>query len=173
MPVQKDPASELLEGPAAEFLQRVYAAPRGRWVPTRLGDPGPMTRLSLSSLGIDWRGPDNASTPSRRGGLNCKDRWTRAFVRAAYRMHERHSTAAGLVAERRTTRNRADALEFDIGNRLRVIGVIPAGRAIRARIRPGGRAANQAARKMPDSGRIFTDDGDQGGRASRVELRDW
>lgn len=169
MTAQRDPVSVLLDHGASVLLGRVYDVPRNTWVGTRLADPGPRARVYLASIGIEWSGPDNPSVPGRRGGLNARDRWTRGFVRALYYQHTRN-TKEGM---RRMTLNRADALEIDIGRRVVPRGIIPAGRAVRIRIRQGGRAAYQAARKLDDSDRVFLDDGAPGPRAAQLELRDW
>ena len=145
------------------MLSRAYAAPRGTWVGTRAADPGPQARIWMASAGIDWKGPDNPSVPGRRGGLNARDRWTRGFVRALYYNHRLHLAATG----------GAEALEVDVGRRVIPRGIIPAGRAVRVRIRQGGRSAYQATRRMGDRDRIYADDGSHAARASQLELRDW
>lgn len=170
MTAQRDPASVLLDSGALELLARAYELPRNTWAGTRLADPGPRTLAYLASHGIDWKGPDNPSVTGGRGGLNARDRWTRAFVRALFYNHRRIMAAGGGP---RFTLNRADALEVDVGRRVIPRGIIPAGRAVRIQIRQGGRAAYQAARKMPDRDRIYELDGSLGDRASRLELRDW
>jgi hypothetical protein len=170
---QRDPVSVLFDRGARDLLARAYAAPRGTWVGTRVADPGPQTRLQLAMLGIDWKGPDNPSVPGGRGGLNARDRWTRGFVRALYYHHRQYSAGAGLLAERRLTPNLADALEVDVGRRVIPRGIIPAGRAVRVRVRQGGRNARQAVIRKPDRDRIYDDYGDLAGRASYLELRDW
>ena len=169
---QRDPASILLDQGARDLLARAYDAPRGTWTGTRLADPGPRARLYLAAEGIDWRGPDNPSVPGGRG-LNARDRWTRAFVRALYYNHRLYTSGRGVLAEARMVPNRADALEVDIGRRVSPRGIIPAGRAVRVRIRQGGRAAYQAARSKPGRDRIYDDGGYHAERASVLELRDW
>lgn len=173
MTAQRDPVSVWWDRGARELLIRAYDAPRGTWVGTRAADPGPQARLYMASAGIDWAGPDNPSVPGRRGGLNARDRWTRGFVRALYYNHRLYMTGQGLSGERRRTPNKADALEVDIGRRVIPRGIIPAGRAVRIRIRQGGRASYQAAKRMSDRDRIYDDQGRHAGRASQLELRDW
>lgn len=161
MTAQRDPLSVWFDGGAAELLRRAYGVPRGTWVGTRLADPNPQMRAWMAANDIDWTGPDNASTPSARGGLNARDRWTRAFVRAMY------------YGFRRVADPRADALEFDIGRRVVPRGIIPAGRAIRVRVRQGGRAAYQAGLRKGGRDTWIQADGQHGPRASEIELRDW
>jgi hypothetical protein len=163
MTAQRDPLSLWWDRGARDLLARAYDAPRGTWVGTRAADPGPAARVYLASVGIDWKGPDNPSVPGRRGGLNARDRWTRAFVRALYYNHRLQMAGAG----------RADALEVDIGRRVIPRGIIPAGRAVRVRIRQGGRSSYHAAKRMSDRDRIYADDGSHAARSSALELRDW
>jgi len=162
MTAQRDPVSVWWDRGARDLLSRAYAAPRGQWVGTRAADPGPQARLWMASAGIDWKGPDNPSVPGRRGGLNARDRWTRGFVRALYYNHRLHVAATG----------QAEALEVDIGRRVIPRGIIPAGRAVRVRIRQGGRASYQAALRMSDRDRWSDPSGDPA-RSSSIELRDW
>lgn len=154
---------------SASLLARAYAADRGTWVATRLANPTAAEYARCLAMGIDPYGPDNPSVPGRRGGLNCRDRWMRAFVRSLYYQHRNAAGASGLP---RLTVYRADALQVDVGRRLVPRGIIPAGRAIRIQIRQGGRAAYQAALRLPDRDRIFSGD-EQGDRSSAIELRDW
>jgi hypothetical protein len=163
MTAQRDPVSVWWDRGARDLLSRAYAAPRGAWVGTRAADPGPGARAWMASAGIDWTGPDNPSVPGRRGGLNARDRWTRGFVRALYYNHRLHLAATG----------RSDALEVDIGRRVIPRGIIPAGRAVRIRVRQGGRSSYQAAKRMSDRDRIFDDQGGHAARSSELELRDW
>lgn len=167
----RDPVSVLFDRGAAELLAQARRKGRKAWVGTRLGDPGPQTRLWLASMGVDWRGPDNPAVPNPNGGLDCKDRWTRAFVRALYYQHTRYSKPAG---GRRLVGQRADALQVDIGRRLPPLGIFPSGRAVRIRLLQGGRAAYQAAAKRSEDDRIFGPDGEPtGGRAQDLRLRDY
>lgn len=156
--------SEFFDRGARVLLDRAYRAGRGVYVGTRIADPGPNTRAWMATQGIDWRARDDPGTPNPRGGLDCKDRWTRAFVRALYYNHRRYEGATGTP----------DALKVEIGRRVPARGIIPPGRAIRVRLLAGGRAARRAARQLPDDDRIFDHQGDAtGGRASDVALRDW
>lgn len=176
MTTTRDPVSVLFDTGAAELLRRAYAAGRGTWAGTRLGDPGPQTRLWLISLGVDWQGPDAPAVadPAARGGLDCKDRWTRAFVRALYYQHRWYSGGDGPRAGRRLTANRAGALQVDVGRRLPPLGIFPAGRAVRIRVLQGGRNAIRASARHGDQDRIFNAYGEPlGARASSIEYQDW
>jgi hypothetical protein len=169
---QRDPASVWLDRGAQDLLRRAYAAERGSWVGTRLADPGPRMRAWLAAEGIDWRGPDNPSTRGGRG-LNARDRWMRAFVRSLYYNHRWFTGGGGVQADRRLVGHKADALEVDIGRRLVPRGIVPGGRAVRVRVRQGGRSAYQAARKLPDRDRVFDNAGEPADRFSEIGLRDW
>lgn len=170
---ERDPLSAALDSGARKFLTRVYEA-RGEWVQTRLADPDGKTRRWAESIGIDPGGRDNASTRGRP--MNARSRWGRAFVRAMYYQHRWYGPPAGgrgVRSSRRTAPNDR-ALELEIGRHVPVRGVIPAGRLVRARLRPGGMHAEDAVRRMPLSQRIYDDDGaPAGGRWSDPARRDW
>lgn len=173
MTTTRDPAAVLLDRGARDLLTRAYAAGRGNWVGTRLADPGPETRLYLASMGIDWRGPDNPSVPGGRGGLDARDRWTRAYVRALYYNHTWYGSQRGMRPQRRNVANKVTALKIDVGRRLPPLGIFPAGRAVRIRILTGGRAAYRASLGVRPRDRIFEGGQPEGDRASDVALRDW
>jgi hypothetical protein len=160
----RDPISTLFDGPARRLLERAYARP-GAWVMTRVADPGPG--------GIAY----GADRPSVAGGtgLNARTRWCRAFVRALYFQHKWYSGAhgSGWRAQRRTAPRSAGALRVQVGVHRPATGIIPAGRAVRIRIDRGGQAKERAVRRMPDSARIFRDDGSTAARWSDPNLRDW
>lgn len=161
----RDPVSIHFDAGARRLLERAHAAGPGNWVTTRLVDPTPQdVRRWQRSHGIDVTGPDNASA-DRGTGLNAKTRWARAFVRSCYRL-------------------RGDAsIEIEIGRQIPGTalwnpgnprsGGVPPGRLVRLRIRPGGRAAIAAVRRLPSSARIFNDDGSAASRWSDPYLRDW
>jgi hypothetical protein len=162
MPFERDPVSVLWDVPAARVLAETRAL-RGGWRGTRIADPTPRQRAALLSVyGIDPDGPDNPSSiGGRRGGLNARSRWCRGFVRAlAYANDTRHG-GPGL------------ALEIEVGARKPALGVIPAGRAVRVRVRRGGAVALRAVQREPEAGRIFDDAGLPAGRWSDPGLRDW
>jgi hypothetical protein len=173
MPAVRDPLSVSLDRAARQLLERAYGVPRGTWVSTRLADPGPATAARAAVLGIDWRGPDNVSA-SGRGGLDARDRWTRALVRALYYQYKWYATGrGGWRSEKREVALHTGALEFDAGRRLPAQGVIPAGRAVRLRLNAGGRSALRHVQAQPWRDRIYDDAGDPAGRYSQIVLRDW
>jgi len=174
---KRDPASVLLDPAARQLLTRAYNSP-GRWQGTRLADPDIRTAAWLLRRGINWRGKDNASA-SGRGGLNARDRWMRALVRALYYQHKWYSPSPRSQQgwrdrqEKRTSPRHAGALRIEIGRRLPVRGIIPAGRAIRVMYDQGGQKAQAAARRLPERDRIYDDRGDPAARWSDPMERDW
>jgi hypothetical protein len=170
----RDPASGLLDGAARRLLARAYDQP-GRWVSTRLADPGPQTRQLLAGWGIRWDAPDNASARNRRGGLNARDRWARAMVRALYYQHKWFSGApgGGWREQQRAEARHSGALRVDVGPRMPALGVIPAGRQVRVMLAAGGQRSERAVRRLADSDRIYDDAGNTAGRWSDPALRDW
>jgi len=173
MAYRRDPVSVLFDAGARRLLDRAYAKP-GTWVGTRLADPGPRHAAYLVALGINPAGPDDASVEGGQG-LNAKSRWARGFVRAIYYQHKWWSSGGGpgWRESKRSVARHAGALQIEVGRRVPVLGVIPAGRAVRIRIRAGGQAATKAVKKLPDQRRIYDDRGRRAARASVPELRDW
>jgi len=175
----RDPVSVLLDRGAREMLARVYAAPRGTWVMTRLADPTPRHRAWAAGNGWDLDGPDNAPTLSGRHA-DARSRWGRAFLRALYHQHRWYGPRGagqgqGVRAARRTVPAGA-ALQVEWGRRLpgSATGrVLPAGRAVRARVLAGGMTARRAVQGRADAGRVYDRDGAPGGRHSVAEERDW
>ena len=153
MALRRDPLSVLWDTAAQTALARAYAA-RGAWVAVRVTDPSVRQREAALALGINPLGPDNPSTVARRGGLDARDRWRRAFVRAVHYHAGR-------------------PIEIQVGRKLPPRGVIPAGRPVRIRVRRGGSVAQRAVAKLPDSKRIFDDEGQPAGRWSDPTRRDW
>lgn len=161
---ERDPASVLWDTAARALLERARKA-RGGWQGTRIADPSPRQRAALAGLGInvDARDKPSAIAGRARGGqgLDAKTRWARAFCRAVYYQNDRRNGGPGL------------ALELEVG-RHKVAGVkVPAGRAVRLRVRRGGSVALRAVGKMPESKRIYTDAGNPAMRWSDPDLRDW
>jgi hypothetical protein len=183
MPAERDPLSVLFDGPARRLLDRAYARP-GRWVMTRLADPGPRHRAYAAERGIDPLGPDRPSVPGGKG-LNARTRWARAFVRALYYQHRWYSAGRGpgFRVQRRTVVRAAGALQVEVGRHVPASpqfdpehperGGFPPGRAVRVRLVAGGRAKERAVARLPDSARIYDDDGRPAQRHSEVGLRDW
>lgn len=161
MSLEPDPASLLWDTAAAELLRRAYAA-RGQWVGIPVADPSDRLRLRLLALGIDPLGPDAPSAiGGRRSGLNARDRWRRAFVRALYRANDGRRGGPGRP------------IQVEVGVKLPRRGVIPPRRPVRVRVRPGGKAAMRAVDRKPDRQRIWVGDGGTGHRFSDPSLRDW
>jgi hypothetical protein len=163
--------SELLDNGARQLLERVYSAPAGEWVMTRLADPPPETVAWAGTLGIALPRKDNAPTASGTR-MQCYTRWGRAFTRALYYNHKWFGGAAEVRRARRMTPY-TRALEVEFGARRPALGVIPAGRAVRVRVRLGGAAAIRAVQRKPDLARTFADDGAPAGRWSDPAARDW
>lgn len=173
--VSRDPLSEWFDGAARGILERAYARP-GVWIGTRIADPAPRHLERLAGLGINPSGPDPVNRLPGKG-VNARDRWTRAFIRAVYYQHRWYSgrPGGGFRRERRAVARSASSIEVQVGRRLVRQGeLIPAGRAVRVRRRRGGDQAMNAVRRLPDSRRIYDD---QGGPASRwadpAITRDW
>ena len=161
MTAERDPVSVLWDRGAAQLLVRARAA-RGGWAGTRIADPSPRQRAALMGVyGIDPDGPDRPSTATRRGGVNARTRWARGFVRAIYYANDTRHGGPGL------------ALEVEVGVHRPPLGVIPAGRAVRLRVRRGGQVAMRAVGRKPDNARIWDDAGFPAGRFSDPALRDW
>jgi hypothetical protein len=161
-PGERDPVSVLWDPAAAQLLGRARRA-RGQWAATRIADPSPRQRAALAlSYGINVDGPDAPSTQGgRRGGLNARTRWARGFVRALYYANDSRHGGPGL------------ALEVEVGAHKPPLGVIPAGRAVRVRVRRGGSVAIRAVQRKADGARIFDEAGMPAGRFSDPSLRDW
>jgi hypothetical protein len=176
---ERDPVSMLLDRGAREMLSRVYAAPRGQWIMTRLADPTDRHRRWGLAHGWDLDGPDNAFTLSGKH-INAHTRWGRAFMRALWYNHRQYGPEAGRGARGiRSARRMAPtgtALQIEWGRRLPGSStgrVLPAGRAVRIRIAYGGRTARRVVMAKSSRDRIYTDDGGMGGRFSIAEGRDW
>lgn len=162
--------SELLDNGARQLLGRVYAARAGEWVMTRLADPSPETVAWAGTLGIELPGRDNAPTASGTR-MQCYTRWGRAFTRALYYNHKWYGGTSVRTARRMTAYTKS--LEVEFGVRRPALGIIPAGRAVRVRVRPGGAAAIRAVQRKPEVARTFDDDGAPAGRWSDPAARDW
>lgn len=153
----RDPVSVQFDRAAARELTRARAA-AGRWVTTRLADPTPRDHARwLASDDIDVTGPDPVTVLPGRG-VNARTRWCRAFVRSLYYMHKQGP---------------GGALQVDVGRFYPAYGKLPAGRRVRLRIMRAGRLAELAVRRLPDSARIFDDDGALAMRHAGPETRDW
>jgi len=164
--------AEAFDAGARRLLERAYTN-QGTWVATRIADPNLRARTRLLALGIAWNGPDPVNNLPGKG-VDARDRWTRAFIRALYYQHRWYSGKPGGGWRKRTTARSASALQVEVGRRVPVRGVIPAGRAIRIRMRRGGTTARNVVMALPDSRRIYRDDGSAADRWADPELtRDW
>lgn len=153
----RDPVSVMWDRAAGRLVARAYAA-RGELVSTRITAPSGAQRAWLAWQGINPDGPDNTSAAGGRGGpAPARTRWARGFVRA---MHY-------------ANRGGDAALVVEVGRMMPPRGVIPAGRAVRARIHRGGPAALAAAKQLPAADRIYDADGQPGDRWSDPDRRDW
>jgi hypothetical protein len=180
MPAQRDPVSLLFDRQARALLTRVYRLPRGAWAGVRVPPPT-LAHLSWAqmTLGISLLGPDNASTLSGQHD-DARTRWLRGMVRALYYQHKWYSDArgGGMRTQKRTTPASAGALQVEVGGWLgprmeRSRIVVPGGHAVRVRLQYGGKTARRVVQSMPDSERIWTDDGQRAARFSDITRRDW
>jgi hypothetical protein len=168
MPAQRDPVSKSFDAAAARLLRRAYRA-EGRWVGTRLGNPSPEWVRWGRANGVNLLGPDTAS-----GGM-ARTRYARALVRSVYYLHKWHyREGTGLVLGDRRASPWGRPLQYDVSRYVRISpeGAV-LGRVVRIRVRPAGEAAEQAVAGLPDSRRMYTDDGQPGGRFADPALRDW
>ena len=169
MPYQRDPVSELFDNGARRLLERLYEAPRGTAVSTIVGDASLKHRARLLIQGVypDAPDPAKAAVGTRLG------RWEAGFERALYYNHKWFFTGGRLSSARRMTAAHTGALVVDWGNRRPARGVIPAGRLVTVRLRPGGLAAVNAVRKLGDEERIYDDAGNPAGKHAEPGARDW
>lgn len=151
--VPADPASRMWDDAAAEFLRRVIAH-RGNWYAARIADPTPDQAAYFAQTGYDPFGRDDKSG---RGSLNARDAWRRAFVRAVYRANDTRNGGPGRP------------IQLEVGRKMPRRGILPPGRPVRARTRPGGEQARRAVARMPEALRWAHG----GGAASDTSRRDW
>ena len=145
---ERDPVSTYLDRAARQFLTRVYQA-SGGWVSTRLADPSQAIISHFAAMGIDVLEADRA--PAAGPTLDRRNRWARAFTRACYHQHDWYSELGGRGwrGTRRTAKRQGGALKIDVDGHRPELGVIPAGRIVRAVLFPGGAAAYAAASLAP------------------------
>jgi len=166
---RRDPVSELFDAGARRLLARLYQAGRGTWIGTVVADPTLRHRTMALRYGIRLDRPDSAKAAvGRRLG-----RWEAGFERALYYNHKWYFTGGALSAAKRMTAAHTGALVVEWGSRKPAVGLIPAGRSVRVRLRPGGQTALNAVRRMDHGDRIFDDEGDPAGRWGDPEERDW
>lgn len=154
--------SELFDRGARTLLERAYARP-GQWVGTRLAFPSARHVAHFAGEGINVLGTDQWG----------RDRWAAGFIRAVYYQHKWFYSQGRLRDQRRTVANDSRAVRYELGRRMPVLGVIPAGRAVRIRIETGGQAAMRAVKRLPDSRRIYDDSGAPAARWADPNGRDW
>jgi len=159
---RRDPVSELFDRGARTLLSRAYARP-GQWVGTRLAFPSARQVAYFGGQGINVLGTDQWG----------RDRWAAGFVRAVYYQHKWFYSQGRLRSEKRMAANDARSIRYELGRRMPVLGVIPAGRAVRIMVNPGGQAAMKAVKRLPDSRRIYDDTGNTAGRWADPAARDW
>jgi hypothetical protein len=158
----RDPVSELFDAGARRLLTRAYARV-GTWQQTRVTDPSARHCAWAAELGIDLDGRDKWGRP----------RWAAGMVRAIYYQHKWFYSRGALREQRRNVANDSRAVQVEVGRRMPAVGVLPAGRIVRVRVRPGGAAAARAARAEPADRRIYTTSGAPGARWNDQSQRDW
>jgi hypothetical protein len=165
--VQRDPVSAQFDAASARLLRRAYER-EGAWAGTYVPDPSPEWMAWGARNGISLLGPDSAP------GGQARTRWARAFIRSAFYQHRwYYYPRRGLVLGERRTSPWGRPLQYEVGTvRLTPAGVV-VGRAVRVRTQPGGQAAADAAARLPESRRIYNEDGTPGARFSSVAGRDW
>ena len=154
--------SVLFDNGARVLLERAYARP-GQWVGTRVAFPGARHIAHFGTLGINVLGTDQWG----------RDRWAAGFIRAVYYQHKWFYSQGRLRSEKRMSANNSRAVRYELGRRMPVLGVIPAGRAVRIRVESGGQKAMDAVKRKPDSARIYADDGSPAARWADPNGRDW
>lgn len=165
--VQRDPVSVQFDAASARLLRRAYER-KGEWAGTYVRNPGAEWLAWGLRNGVNLLGADNAP------GGQARTRWARAFVRSAFYQHRWHYyPARGLVLADRRSSPWGRPLQYQVGTvRLTPAGLV-VGRAVRVRTQSGGKAAQRAAAQLPDSRRIYNDDGSPGPRFSSIAGRDW
>jgi len=164
-----DPMSIPFEAPARQLLARAYARP-GRFVTTPVwANPGPQAQAYAAAHGVtgDLLGPDPVHDGS--GGLNCRTRWARAFIRAVYREHK-HGRGYGAIHPE-VGRYIPASPQYDPDNPS--AGGFPPGRAIRIMYQPSNAKAREYMARQPDSAKAFDPNGYKAGRYSDPSKRDW
>lgn len=142
MTFHRDPLSERFDQQAWRLVGRAYAQ-RGRWTVTYLAPPSPGSRAWAAGHGIDVDSRDPWG----------EVRWVRSFKRSSYWVLKHHGYAAGLRDRRRVAPEAAVAMRWQtVGPAERPEWGGP-GWEIRVMIVPGGRAAYDAAGRIPEAER--------------------
>lgn len=183
---QPDPLRDQFTTGARRLLDRAYRNP-GTWQGVTLVNPSPRALAYALSLGIDPFGPDNASTVSRRGGLDARSRWARAFVRCLYDQHKFWAGRGGtwLDERRMVAWFSGRPLTVEVGRAVaggRQAGtLLQPGRAVRIMYRPGSQAggargqaaARRYADRLSDADKSYDEANRPAGRYSDIARRDW
>jgi len=140
------------DGAAARLLRRAYRAPEGSWVGTYVRNPSPAWLVWGARRRVSLLGADTAP------GGQARTRWARAFIRSCYYLHK-HGDDPG-------------PLQYRVGRVKINTGGVIAGRLVQVRLAPPGGAA-AAVGALPDSARIYDDDGNPAGRWADPADRDW
>lgn len=155
----RDPVSVQFDDAARRLLQRAYANP-GQWTGTYLARPNPVWRAWARYRGIDLESRD------RWGEV----RWVRAFKRSCYWNLAWYGYAGHLGAARRVSKSDGKAMLWETGNLVRKQGWPGRRYAIRIKLVPGGRAAeNHTRHELPPAQRYTVSDAAR----STIADRDW
>jgi hypothetical protein len=169
-----DPVSVAFEATARRLLERAYAQ-RNTWISVRLADPTIRQATRFAAMGVgDLLGPDPV-----KGNL-ARTRWARGLVRALYRVNDHEH---GHPIDSHGHYGGAPPLRVEVGRHIPAspqfdprdpsAGGLPPARQFRLQIARGGSAAMRAVARLPDSHRIYDDEGRRGGRIAVESSRDW
>lgn len=165
---KRDPLSQAFDGTAERLLLRAYGK-RGEWVSVRLKDPTIRERSTWLGRGINVDEADKGGTASGGKGLDAKTRWARGLVRSLYYLHKNAGRGGALQVE--VGRHIPASPQFDPQHPDR--GGFPPSRQFRVRIATGGQVALRAVKRLPDSRRIYDDEGNAAARWADPARRDW
>jgi hypothetical protein len=165
MPAQRDPLSEWFDAAAIRFLHRAYAN-RGEWTGVYLAPPTVAQRARVAAE----LGYTNLTSDRDKWG---EVRWVRAFKRSVYWHLKKFGYSDGLrPGQFRASDWPAVSLEWQTGARVLKKGWPSRRWSIRISIHPTGRAAHEAAKKIPARERWIVG-GVPTDRQSTVTDRDW
>jgi hypothetical protein len=140
---ERDPVSTWFDGAARQFLERAYKA-QGEWAGQYLAPPSRRALATLAVMGV------NPYEVDRWGEV----RWVRAYKRSVYYQLGLYGTARGMNYGRERVGDwPARSLEWQTGQRVLRSGWPSRRWALRVRLHPTGRAASEAARKIPQARR--------------------
>lgn len=160
--------SEQFDAAAARLLQRAHMR-HGDWTGTYVANPSPQWMAWGARHGVNLLGRDDAGSGSAR------TMWCRSFVRSLYYVHRNFYYAGKGVdlADKRVSPRGPGSLRFEVGTVRIAPGGKIMGRAVRVRLQAGGQAADRAVLAMPQSRRIYLDDGAKGPRFAEPSARWW